>query len=164
MLATALAAAGLVVASPAGADPPAKGPSPNEPATFPAGAACEGFGVSVTIDVDRQRTKTFFDKNGSPVRETVTGRIVLTVTNATTLESRTFRLGGSTHITFEENGSVTFVITGHDLIVLFPTDIPPGPSTTQNTGRLEVNIAPDGTFTVVSLSGRALDVCAELAL
>jgi hypothetical protein len=54
--------------------------------TRPAGSGCAGFPITVTIDVDRQHVTTFFDKNGTPTRQTITGRLVLSVANDSTGE------------------------------------------------------------------------------
>ena len=87
--------------------------------------------------------------------------MILTVTNDTTLESRTYSLGGAIHLLFGADGSLTITLTGNSLITLFPSDVPPGPSTTQGSGRAVIRI--DALFTLVSRTGQAEDVCAELA-
>ena len=151
----------LALAPVAGADPPAREPFVNIGGTVPAGVACAGFPVTISIDVDRQTVTTFFDKDGNPIRQTITGRLILTVSNGTTLESRTYRLGGAIHIAFGADGSVTLTLTGNSLISLFPNDVPPGPSTTQGSGRAVIRI--DALFTLLSQTGSVEDVCAALA-
>jgi hypothetical protein len=162
LLAAALGVATyLALAAPAGADPPTREPFVNMGGTVPAGVACAGFPVTISIDVDRQTVTTFFDKDGNPIRQTITGRLILTVANGTTLESRTYRLGGAIHIAFGADGSVTLTLTGNSLISLFPNDVPPGPSTTQGSGRAVIRI--DALFTLLSQTGSVEDVCAALA-
>jgi hypothetical protein len=151
----------FALAPTAGADPPVREPFVNMGGTVPAGVACPGFPVTISIDVDGQTATTFFDKDGNPIRQVITGRLILTVTNGTTLESRTYRLGGAIHLLFGADGSLTITLTGSSLISLFPTDVPPGPSTTQGSGRAVIRI--DALFTLVSRTGHVEDVCAELA-
>lgn len=162
LLAAALGVATyLALAAPAGADPPTREPFVSMGGTIPAGIGCVDFAIDITIDVDQSTVTTFFDKDGNPIRQTITGRLVLTVTNGTTLESRTYRLGGASHITFGADGSVTIVVTGNSLVVLFPSDVPPGPRTEKGSGRVVVRI--DALFTLVSRTGRVEDVCEALA-
>jgi hypothetical protein len=161
LLVATLALTFFALAPTAGADPPVREPFVNMGGTLPAGVACAGFPVTVSIDVDRQTATTFFDNDGNPTRQVITGRLILTVTNDTTHESRTYRLGGAIHLLFGADGSVTITLTGNSLITLFPTDVPPGPSTTQGSGRAVIRI--DALFTLVSRTGHVEDVCAELA-
>jgi hypothetical protein len=153
--------ASLALAQAAGADPPTREPFVNVGGTVPAGVACAGFPLTISIDVDRQTATTFFDKDGNPIRQVITGRLILTTTNATTLESRTYRLGGAIHVLFGGDGSITITLTGSSLISLFPNDVPPGPSTTQGSGRAVIRI--DELFRLVSQTGTVEDVCAALA-
>jgi hypothetical protein len=151
----------FALTAPAGADPPTHEPFVNVGGTLPAGIGCAGFAITVTIDVDRQQVTTFFDKNGTPTRQTITGRLILSVANDSTGESRTYRLGGAIHIAFGADGSLTLTLTGNTLVSLFPNDVPPGPSTTKGSGRAVIHI--DALFTLVSRTGHVEDVCAELA-
>jgi hypothetical protein len=61
------------------------------------------------------------------------------------------------------DGSTTTVLTGHNLVILFPSDDPPGPSTTLHTGRVVFKVDTAGTFTILKTTGRALDICATLS-
>jgi hypothetical protein len=78
--------------------------------------------------------------------------------------SVTIRTDGSvTEITHNPDGTLTYTLTGHNGLVLFPSDIPPGPSTTQYIGRVVFDVDPaTGVFTLVSTSGTQRDICAEL--
>jgi hypothetical protein len=71
--------------------------------------------------------------------------------------------GGAMLTRTNPDGSYTFQTTGHNVLILFPTDNPAGPSTTLIVGRATVSVSADGTYTVQSLSGRQVDVCARLA-
>jgi hypothetical protein len=154
------AAAALVFAAPVAAVPPTRGPAPIDPVTFPAGIACPGFAVTVSAEVNKQTMTVFYDRDGNPIRATVVGRLVMTFEgNGATLS---LRLGDAIHLTFNPDGSLTVVGTGNVVYISFPSDVPPGPSATLYSGRLELSIAPDGTGTVVETAGKSLDICAAL--
>jgi hypothetical protein len=152
-----------VSAAPAAADKPLREPNVIPPALFPAGIACAGFTVEIVADVNAQTVTTFFDSEGNPVRLLITGRLILTVTNTDTGEAVTIRLGDAIHITFNADGSVTLVGTGNVLSIFFPTDFPPGPSTTLYSGRLVIPITAAGVGTLETATGKAIDICAVLA-
>jgi hypothetical protein len=111
--------------------------------------------------------KTFFDKNGNPVRYLNAGKgnqfVFTNLTSGVTLSVKT---GGSVeHITPNPNGTQTWVTSGHELIILFPTDTPPGPATTLYIGRLVFTLDPSSnTFLgIQSFTGKSIDICAALA-
>ena len=58
---------------------------------------------------------------------------------------------------------MTTVMTGHNILILFPTDIPAGPSTTLYVGRVVFTVDANGVYTLGSTSGRSTDICAALA-
>ena len=64
---------------------------------------------------------------------------------------------------FNADGSQTVTVTGHNVLILFPSDVPAGPSTTLYVGRVVYTIGTDGVFTLVSTSGTATDICAALS-
>jgi len=61
------------------------------------------------------------------------------------------------------DGSATVTSTGHNVLILFPSDVPAGPSTTLYVGRVVFTVGANGVFTVVSTSGSATDICAALS-
>ena len=67
----------------------------------------------------------------------------------------------STTTTLADRSS-TSVLTGHTVVIMFPTDVPAGPSTTLYTGRVEIDVDASGISTIVDEAGRALDICAGL--
>jgi hypothetical protein len=105
------------------------------------------------------------DKDGNIVRQISAGKGTdLLFTNRST--GATFFLKGNgsvTQITFNADGSQTWTITGHNVLILFPTDNPPGPSTTQYVGRVVFTVDLNGVFTLLEVSGRATDICAALS-
>ena len=88
----------------------------------------------------------------------------LTFTNTSTGKSLSLRSNGSvTRTTFHPDGTRSVVSTGHNVLVLFPTDVPAGPSTTLYVGRVTYDVAPGEVFTLTGASGRTTDVCAAIA-
>jgi hypothetical protein len=68
-----------------------------------------------------------------------------------------------THTTYNPDGSQTIEITGHNVLILFPTDFPPGPSTTLYVGRVVYSIDASGVYTVLEESGKKTDICAAVS-
>jgi len=141
-------------------------PEPVDPQDFffPAGSACP-FNLQLSQSGGNLHTKTFFDRNGNPVRIIQAGKgFLLTYTNVDTGASVTIRTDGSvSNTTINPDGTQTVSATGHNGLILFPTDIPAGPTTTQYIGRFVYTIDKDFVFTLVSTSGSQRDICAELA-
>jgi len=52
---------------------------------------------------------------------------------------------------------------GHNVLILFPTDEPAGPSTTLVVGRAVIAVDANQNFTVQQISGTTTDICAALA-
>lgn len=128
-------------------------------AELPAGLGCE-FPLTIeSSDANRH------------LKETAGGLVIvagqgftLTYTNEKTQESVTIRTGGSVQRTITNGDIQTVTATGHNGLVLFPSDVPAGPSTIHYVGRLvyTVNTAT-GVFTVLSSAGTQRDICAELS-
>jgi hypothetical protein len=90
----------------------------------------------------------------------------LTFTNLNTGETVELPSRGSVDRTTINNGTETHELSGHNVLILFPTDIPTGPSTTLYVGRLVymVDIATQVfTLQTTSISGQTTDICALLA-
>ncbi|MEW9872536.1 hypothetical protein [Arthrobacter sp. HS15c] len=139
---------------------------------LPMGQGCAGFNLEWSWTGTITHTKEFFDKNGNKVRLLSAGKgTVNTYTNYGTKakkpvagESITIRTDGSvTETVYNPDGSQTVTATGHNGLIMFPTDVPAGPSTTHYTGKIVYTIGTDGVFTLLSTSGPSIDVCAELA-
>ena len=124
---------------------------------FEPGVACQ-FGLGIE----------FTDRDGQPVMIIEAGEgFGLLLTNMTTGATLDLPPNGATSRTvFNPDGSRTTYATGHQLLILFPTDMPPGPSTTLYVGRLVFTILPTPTgdiFTLDEASGIQRDLCAELS-
>jgi hypothetical protein len=173
-IAAAILAALILTAAQATAanGPPKPVPTP-EPLLFDAGVACPDFNLQVSSSGGNVHTKQFVDRNGDPVRIIMAGKgFLLTYTNygpdphnPVAGGSVTIRTDGSvSKTTYNPDGTQTVSATGHNGLILFPTDIPAGPTTTHYIGRIVYNVDPaTGIFTLVSTSASQRDICAELA-
>ena len=152
------AAASFTAAAPALAEDP--GPIH----IFPAGEACEDFSVEVFATGGKSHTRQFTDKSGAIRTITAGTGSQLTFVNADTREAVRLKSNGAvTRTTTHGDGSQSLVSTGHNVIILFPSDIPPGPSMTLIVGRAEYTIDAAGVWTLQEPTGRTVDLCAELA-
>ena len=131
---------------------------------LPAGLACD-FHLLVESWGGNQVYKEFVDKNGELVRMLSAGKgSRLLFTNLDTPATFSVKANGSvTHITFNHDGSYTSSTTGHNVLILFPSDVPAGPSTTAYVGRVVYTVDINGNFTLQEVSGRSTDICAALS-
>ena len=131
---------------------------------LPAGSAC-AFPLLVEGTGNKQIMREFTDRNGNPVRTLSAGKgYQLTFTNLANGESLALPSNGSVQrTTSNSDGTSTVQNTGHNVVILFPTDVPAGPSTTLYTGRLVYTVDATGVFVVQSASGPTTDICALLA-
>lgn len=142
-------------------------PASAAPIILDAGQAC-AFPLSLSGSDGRVRVKEFTDKKTGKVArilQVATG-VTLTYTNLTPGgKSVSIKTSGSVwHIVNNPDGTQTWTMTGHNGLVLFPTDIPAGPTTTQYDGRVVFKFNPVDGFTIlISTSGKARDICAELS-
>ena len=118
--------------------------------------ACPGFDVGLTP----------LTSHGNPVHAgpravVAAGSGTSVLDNETTGSSITFHGAGAFKVTDHPDGSLTLTSTGQAVVFLFDTDTG-GPATTIYTGGVVSDVAPDGTFTVLSHTGRAVDVCSLL--
>jgi hypothetical protein len=131
---------------------------------FLAGVACSDFALRVEIR-GIQAVKEFTDKNGNIVRTLSAGKgSALLFTNLSTDATVSLKANGSaTHTTFNPDGSSTVALTGHNVLILFSTDVPAGPSTTLHVGRVVYTVDTSGVFTVQQVTGTTTDICAALS-
>ncbi len=143
---------------------PATAAEPDFVVDLPAGTAC-GFDLRIEGEGGNTITRTFEDQNGNVVRvlETGTGS-ALTFTNLATGASFSTRSNGAVRNTeLNADGSSTVTSMGHNVLILFPTDVPAGPSTTLYVGRFVYTADANGVFTLQQASGRSTDICAALS-
>ena len=145
----------------------------DEPLIIPKGQACPDFNVGLATTGGPVVEKDFNDKNGNVVRHLSVGKgVVVTWTNyghdeLNPVPGASVKIKTSGSVTWErmnDDGTKTVTATGHNGLVLFPTDVPAGPTTTQYIGRIVYTVdLTTGVFTLLSTSGSARDICAELA-
>jgi hypothetical protein len=130
------------------------------------GVACSDFALGISSRGGNQVYREFLDRNNNVVRWLSAGKgSVLTFTNMTTGEELTIKTGGSvTHVTNNPDGSQTWTSTGHNVWILFPSDVPAGPSTTLYLGKVVFRIDPQTFFSELLVeSAQKIDICAALA-
>ena len=144
----------------------AAAPQPVAPAVtdYDAGVAC-AFPLRVSSTDGQMLEHRFADRSGNVVRTTqVTTGIAYTNTNLLTGKSLTIDARGSVMRTTVKDGIATVTATGQTGIIMFPTDVPAGPSTTVYRGRVVFTIdLSTGVFTIISSTGTRTDVCAALS-
>jgi hypothetical protein len=143
---------------------PASAAAPDFAFELLAGEGCD-FALGVVGTGDKRIMRTFTDQDGNPVRFLSAGKgFDLTFENLDTGASIAFPSNGSVErTTVNADGTLTVEATGHNVVILFPTDVPSGPSTTLYEGRLVYTVDTDtGVFTVVSSTGTTTDICALL--
>jgi hypothetical protein len=131
---------------------------------FPAGVACV-FEMRVDGTGGNQVYREFHDRDGNLVRLLFAGTgSALNFTNLSTGAALSLKGNGAvSHIALNPDGSATQVTTGHNVIILFPTDDPAGPSTTLYVGRVVTSIDSAGNYTLLKASGNSVDICAALS-
>ena len=138
--------------------------APDFSVTFPAGYACPGFPLIMDGSGAKLNVKEFTDANGLE-NVVYSGKgYNFRLTNATTGKS-VFQKSQGAHQEniFYPDGSLQQISDGAVLLVMFPTDIPAGPSTRYINGHTVLSIAPDGVGTLEPIRGHVRDICAELS-
>ena len=130
---------------------------------LPAGSGCE-FDLGIDVSGGHRIVREFTDDNGTVVRILETGKgSDLTFTNDATGDSISLRSNGSvSDTTYNSDGTKTVASVGHNVVILFPTDEPAGPSTNLYVGRLVYTADEAANFVVKSFSGRTTDICEQL--
>jgi hypothetical protein len=132
----------------------------NFPMTFPAGTACPGFDVVISGTGGNFTTRSFV--NGRTVTAGTGSSLVFT--NRSTGQTFTSSSNGAAQqTTTNADGTQTVTAEGHNVLILFPTDAPAGPSTTLIVGRLVYNVDAAGNFTVKSITGTTTNICSRLS-
>jgi hypothetical protein len=151
-------AIGVTVSVPAAAEPD------DYDIFLDAGQACADFGLGIDVTPGNRNIREFTDDNGNVVRILDTGRgNDLVFTNDDSGDTFTLKSNGAVNqTTFHGDGTRTVVSTGHNVVILFPTDIPAGPSTKLYVGRLVYESDASNNFVLTSFSGRTTDICAQL--
>lgn len=130
---------------------------------LPAGTGCE-FALGIDVSGGHRIIRDFTDDDGNVVRTLETGKgSDLTFTNDATGVSISLRSNGSVRdTTYNSDGTRTVASIGHNVVILFPTDEPAGPSTKLYVGRLVYTADSAENFVVQSFSGGTTDICERL--
>lgn len=142
-----------------------EGKCPRGTFCFEAGVACPGFALKIDVGAGGNPIQhEFLDADGKLVRSIDAGTgTPLMFTNVSTGEYLATESNGAVSQTvYNSDGSQTTVSTGHNVIILFPTDVP-GPSTTLYIGQVVYTVDVNGVWTIVKTSGTSLDICAALS-
>jgi hypothetical protein len=130
---------------------------------LPAGVACAGFdlGIEGGPAVGGGAYREFTDRDGNLVRAVSAGTgFALTFTNLSTGATVALPSNGAVASTrLGADGTQHVTLLGHNVIILFPSDVPAGPSTTLYVGRVTYTVNQAGLFTLGSSSGTTLDIC-----
>ena len=142
-------------------------PAMAQPIVLPAGEACEGFDVALEGTEGNQKTHKLRNKNGNPVTLVTgtSGSVVFTniSTGKTfTLRSRGTAIRTTPITTTPETDDFNVQVSGHFVLILFPSDVPKGPSSTLFEGRVDWTDT-GSTDTLLDARGKQTDICAELA-
>lgn len=133
---------------------------------FEAGLACSDFGLGIDFTSgSNQQFKEFKDADGNVVRTLSTGTgSGLRFTNLVTGKTYSTKSNGANSQTrYNADGSSSVTATGHNLLIMFPTDIPPGPSTRIIVGRLVYSVSTDGVFSIQTITGKTSNICEILS-
>jgi len=151
-LPTLVLAASVTAAQPAVA-------APDFEFVLPAGTACSDFDLRVVGTGGKSHTTVF--ENGRTI--TAGTGSALTFTNLSSGAEVSLRSSGAvTRTSPNPDGTTTLELTGHNVLILFPTDEPAGPSTTLVVGLVVFTVDAAGNFIVRSVSGATTDLCAAL--
>jgi hypothetical protein len=130
---------------------------------FPAGVACK-FQLRIDSVGGPLVQKTFTDTSGNFVRQLAAGTGgKLTFTNVKTGATFTLPSNGSVQQITQVGNNFMDVATGHNILILFPTDVPAGPTTTLYVGRVVFTFDSAGNFTLLGSNGKSTDMCALLS-
>jgi hypothetical protein len=123
-----------------------------------AGEACE-FPLLIEFVANRGKTLTFFDNEGSAIRQIGTGALKIRVTNLAdeSVAPLELNISGPIHIALHPDGSATLVFGGRG-ISLFP----PG-TFVLTAGRSVVELDAEGDVISVTNFGFEQDLCVALA-
>ena len=148
----------------AGLGVPVSAADPDWEVTFEAGQVCTFPLVVGGSGEGSQVYKEFYDKDENLRTLSAGTGFELTYTNRDSGASFTSPSNGAVaSARYSADGSSIQVLTGHNAVFMFPTDVP-GPSATLYTGRVVISIDPGGIWTVVQESGTKLDICAQAAV
>jgi hypothetical protein len=141
--------ASVVMSSAAMADTVTRTPSPVPTLTFT--GICS-FPFLAQPVINGEYTISFVNQNAALVKQIVAGALIVNFTNLTTQKTITENVSGPGIFTFNADGSITFDAMGTAFGF-----------TVIGAGRVVIQIAPNGTATIVSQVGHFQDFCSLLS-
>lgn len=133
---------------------------------FPEGWACDfGLGIDVGPAVGGGTLREWKDADDNVIRTLQAGTgPALTFTNLDTGATFSTPSNGSVLSTrFRADGTQVVQMTGHTILIMYPTDVPAGPSTTLYVGRVTFTVDAGFVSTITSSAGYTVDICAMLS-
>jgi hypothetical protein len=166
LLAAAVFLAGLLLAAPAGAQPPPV-PITQEPVSLPAPDFCADFDVEITFPVFDQRIIQETTSDGTTTLK-IAGHATATVTNLEADKSVTYNISGPGTLVFYPSGAFSADVAGPNLLYTARGNLanfPDVPTISYTTGHVTFEVDASGQTTSYTLAGgaRQTDVCAVLA-
>jgi len=134
---------------------------PEQGFSYPPGEVCS-FPVTVDIFRNDQYVTHHYDDEGNLVSDSITGALIVRITNTATGTSVERNLAGQGVVTYNSDGSLTFSGNGHFLAGFHTTDSPAN-QLLVFSGNTVVDISSTGRKTLVSSDGIAEDLCMTLA-
>jgi hypothetical protein len=150
----------LLIASPVAARPPTKEQNDHPDQSFAAMEVCD-FPVLLVYDAyDKSIT---FDRRDGRVRQNLSGRLLVTITNLSTGASTERKISGPGQVTITDAGHVVFSSGGSSLLWTFDGDVT-GRGLSYVIGPLEAETDENGFFLVrVDLPPHVEDLCQTLS-
>jgi hypothetical protein len=142
---------------------PAAAAAPAFEMDLPAGWACQDFDLHVAGYGDGSQVVREFDGRGGTVLYLNAGTgYELAFTNVASGATISTKSNGAVNWTaVRPDDTAKMTLLGHNVVILFPAD--GGPSTTLYAGRVVIDIAADGVWTVKKVAALSTDICAALA-
>jgi hypothetical protein len=162
LLAVAVCLTGLLVAAPAGAQPPPVPIPTPEPLALTGYCA---FPVLVTYSAFSEFVIQATTASDGTTTVKIAGYVETTVTNLKNEKSVTYNTSGPGTVVLYPDGTVKSAdIAGPNLLWTLPELSFPGvPAISYTTGHVTFEVNPEGLTTSYTLTGRQTDVCAMLA-
>lgn len=124
------------------------------------------FPLQFVLSGANYHSKEFVDGNGNPARAIYAGKgSFMTFTNMDTSATLSVKAYGfAAHETYNLDGTIDAIVTGHVVQWLYSTDVPAGPSMTLYVGRLVFTYDADtgANLNLQSFAGKSTDICAAL--
>ena len=137
--------------------------APDFTVPFDAGVACN-FPLTIEGSGARLYSREFTDKHGLLNTEVMGMGFAFRFTNIANGKSASQKSQDAHQHTIQyPDGSQKITTDGAVLIVMFPTDIPAGPSTVYYNGHTVLNLTAEGVGTLELPHAHARDICAELS-